>query len=253
MALVNPADLASVTKADIGGIVRASGGNVYRIVGCPLRNEGSPNYWQPINDSTHSPQFIDSVTTGVTGITIDYTSAGGGNGTKPVVAMVVAPDETLAQAGVICGASVGATSAIIKMSAVWPTYQAYCRYDGTNWVATGDAFTFSWATGSQTLIVTNPGSGYSPIAPTAVRSTAQLTRRGVGSARVVISDTSGAGATTTTLEFEDASGTKLTAPDTSMKFFLQRPGGLYPLNPQAVDTTAFPLSNLWVLGLIRIT
>ena len=83
----------------------------YKIVACVLRNTGSG--WFAIDDATHAPLNIDSVSDTATAVNVDYTSLGA---TEVVYGAAIA-DETFA--GIYdFGTSVGLTSTGIVIKAI---------------------------------------------------------------------------------------------------------------------------------------
>jgi len=226
-------------------------GSRYAIVAGPIQNAGSPNYWQPITISNHEPCNIDSIVTTagtVTApgtITITHSSIAA----IDVVTLLVVPDETLADAGFIAGASVGLTTSVIHLS------QAAAVSDLISW--NGSAFAPSKTGATQcftvnsfttgTLNLTHPPVGTPFGVALEARSLDGTTRP----YRPVVAQSAGVGASATNIEFwNEATGTKVTTGDTNCKVFVTRPG-FAQVNPQAVDTTAYPNSNLWVFGVFR--
>jgi hypothetical protein len=209
----------------------------YKIVACALRNAGSgSSYWQPISDANHNPHNVGTVTTSTTKISIDYTSLGA----TAMGSFVVVPDETLAAAGIIAGASVTRTGADIYLSRPG-RISDYVFYNGASWASFNSVFTPTYSAGVLTLThpLLSAASGFTQDASVTPRGGTYLTN--VGSTTD----------TTITVEFRDHSGTLVTTPDTNMKAFVTH-GAQGFLNPQGVDTTALPNSNLWVLGIFQV-
>ena len=80
------------------------------ITGAVYNNAGT---WELVQDGSHEPINVDSVTVVGDELKINYASIG----TTKVVSFIVAPDERFSQAGIIAGASVGADEASIRIGA----------------------------------------------------------------------------------------------------------------------------------------
>lgn len=78
-----------------------------KTIACAIRNSG--NGWFIINDGAHEPIGVQALSQGATSLTLthDFTAA-------KVNTLVVTPDETYAQAGIVAGASVGLQQSVIK-------------------------------------------------------------------------------------------------------------------------------------------
>lgn len=225
------------------GLITGVAGKRYGMVAGVIRNSGSPNYWQPINDSNHAPQNIDSVTTDTSAITIDHSSLAA---TKNV-AFIAVVDETLAAQGFTVGASSTPTQAILWLGSGAPLND-YVSYNGSAWTTSKSPspFTISSFTGGVlTLTHRNLGSNAQAVS---------LVPRG-NTYRCVIDEGSAFDPSTTGVKFIDpATNTVVSSPDTNMKVLVSRGGGarLSGLNPQLVDTTTFPNSNIWLLGIFEL-
>lgn len=238
----------SATRAQLDALfaqsLRGADGGRYRVVAGVLRNAGSG--WAPIDDIDHHPMNMGAVTYSADSggqIIIDYTAIGA---TK-VVSLVVTPDETLARAGFFAGASVTQQNATIRLARQFPEYADQVSYNGTAWVSALGVFTgLSFASG--VLTVTHPdlalGTDQVP----------QLDISLVGRGGTYVPNVGAAGLTSTAfpVEFRDWAGALVTTPNTNMRAYLKRGGGLRPVDPAAVTTAQFPASNLWVFGVFEV-
>ena len=234
-----------------GGLAALLGnpGERYKIVSAPLQNAGSPNYWQPIAVANHEAINVDSVSTSAgTGlapgaITVNY----GSINAKDVCTWLIVPDETLAVNGFAAGASVGLTSAVINLAQASGVADQV-SYNGTAWVFSKASPCFSAAWSTDHLVLTHPQVGGAFGVSLEPRSLDGTTRPYLP----VVAQSSGIGATSTAIEFwNQATGAKVTAPDTNMKLIVTRTG-MGQVDPRPVDTTAYPNSNLWFVGLFRV-
>lgn len=73
-----------------------------------IRRTGT-NTWEALDDATHRPEGFATITANSTAVTVNYATAG-----DAVITGSATPDETLAAAGIVCGPSIGLTSAVIK-------------------------------------------------------------------------------------------------------------------------------------------
>lgn len=116
-------------RADAASKIRADDPNLnYRVVACALQNTGSPNWWQPIDNSAHHPIGVASVTSSGSNITLTYSFAA-----TRVGGLIVAPDETLGVQGYTPGASVGLTSSIITLPKPTQAIASKIYWTGTAW------------------------------------------------------------------------------------------------------------------------
>ena len=215
------------------------------MVACALRNNGAgSNYWQPIDDASHESQWIDSVTTDGTEITVNYASAAAAK----VVSMTVVPDEALAQQGVVAGASVGLTEARIRMTYQVPTYADYISWSGSAFVTSYGVFTVSSYTAG---VLTLTHTAFNSLVPLGRYFDISMQGRG-GIAQPWLSNAGGAVTNNTLkIEFRDMAGVLLTVGSADMKVALTTGGGITTVDPRLVDTSLFPLSNLWVYGVLK--
>jgi len=228
LATLDSGKLATTAGALIGAVNRD-----LRVVAGVIRNDGSPNYWQPIDDSGHAPVNVDSVSTSTTAITVDYTSVAAAK----VVTFVVGADDTLAVRGYVAGSSVGLTSAVITLT-MTKAYADYVYYDGAAWQTTSGVFTPTFSAG--VLTCTHPAIPAANVLDT------QVTGRGT-----LIPSSHGVSSTAAIVRFHDYSGTLQTTASTDMKAFV-RHGSNGIADPQQVDTTLYPGSNLWFIGVFEV-
>jgi len=212
------------------GRVQGTSGRAYRVVAGVLRNSGSG--WAFLNDSGHRPTNITTVTANSTGITINY----GFTGTK-VAALLVTPDETFAQDGIVVGASVGLSSSVIKLGRVGKSVSDYVAYNGSAWTSLAGAFTgLSFSSGTLTLTHESITGATGSVA---------------GRGGIYQPQLGGMSGTTTQVEFFDWAGTKITTANTNMKAYVTRNSNQMLSSVDPTMITA-PTANLWVLGLIEV-
>lgn len=84
----------------------------YRVVAGVIRQASNGSGWQFINDADHTPMNVVSITQNSSFITINL-----GFTAKKVLSFIVAPDETYARMGLVCGASVGLSTVGIQLAA----------------------------------------------------------------------------------------------------------------------------------------
>jgi len=214
----------------------------YRLVAGALRNDGAPNYWQAITVSSHAPIAIDSVATSSNAITITH----GSIAATAVCAFIATPDETLAAAGFTVGASVGLGMTVLTLTRKHDLAD-YIYFNGSSWMrALGSASPFTitgFAAGNLTVSHPSVGATEPYLISMSARQGGYLPQIGSNG----ISDT------ITTIEFYDYAGSRINTPDPNMKLFLTRACATpVPVDPRAVDTTASPSSNLWVLGAFEV-
>jgi hypothetical protein len=220
---------------------RGKTGQRYRTLLGTIRNYGAGGgYWQPVDDAAHNPTGFESVTTSATDILVDYDFDGSGIGT-----VLVTTDETMAAERYFVGASVAANQCNIKLHRA-KEIRDYISYSGTAWTTANGQYTgMTYAAGVLTL---NHATIYSRAGDPVITAR--------GNCRPVISSQgSPATATQTKVEFwNPATNVLLTAPDTSMKFYLSRADESgATINPQTcIDTTSFPNHNLWIWGVHEV-
>jgi hypothetical protein len=97
--------MAQITNTQIKG----KDNQKYRLIGAPIRNDGTG--WKYIEDESHAKTGLSTISVTGNKIQVDYDFTA----TK-VASLVVTPDETFAKNGIVVGASVGKTNALIEMS-----------------------------------------------------------------------------------------------------------------------------------------
>lgn len=224
------------------GSPEALDGGTYRWLAGVIRNDGAG--WAVINDGTHRPVNIESVTSvdGGTGgyIRISYPQLVGATG--KVVSLIAAPDEALGRSGFSMGASVTTTYADISISQLVPPVSDYISYNGTAWAASGGQFTGVTFNAGK-LTITHP-----PI-PDSQQYDLTVTPRGGAYRYAVTTGTGAATPTSLVLEvYDTVTGALATTPSTDMKLFLTHGGGTRQVKPSELTTTAYPLSNIWIYG-----
>lgn len=210
------------------------------VVGGVIRNQGGPNYWQVLDvDTNHQPYWIDSVVTDATKITVNYASLGA----TITGVMIAKDDEALSRAGFFVGTSVDQDKTEITLSRYVKPYVDYVHFDGSNWVSQNGVSTFAFAAGVLTIT-------HAEI-PVNTEHEITLAPRGGTYAMCVSGAGSPVSRTAMKVEFRDWNGTLITTPDANMRAFVGHgAGGVVQLDPRTVTTTAFPLSNIWLLGLM---
>ena len=226
-------------KADKATTITSSA-PLYAVAGV-LRNTGAG--WNWISDAGHEPIGIDSVTSDATSITVNYA----GIAASKVGSFIVTPDEKLNEQGFQVGASVGADKATIYLARSVPSYSDYVAYTSGAFVSSNGVFTCTWDATGGYLQVSHP-----TIVGTALN--VSLTGRpgtALNYTPVVAGDLT-TGSTFIAIEFRNSAGAKVTTPDTNMRVFVTHGGGFVPtVDPSTVNTTTYPNSNLWVMGLMR--
>lgn len=218
---------------------RGEEGRSYGMFFAALRNTGTG--WAPISDGSHEPTFVDSVS--IDGaIVVSHTNLDAAK----VGSVIAVPDEALTAAGFRLGCSVTPEETRITLYQDYTEVADYVSYNGSAWVSQNSQFAMAFAAGVLTLTHTADVG-------TSGSAAVSLTERGHLLHTCV---TAGAGATTNTtlkIEFRDAAGTLLTTPTTDMKVFVRhgKGGGRVQIDPTTVDSTKYPLSNIWLLGVMQ--
>lgn len=227
------------THKHYGSLNAAQGveGRRYTMLLGVIRNNGSGSgYWQPIDDAAHGPSFIDSVSTDASAITINHSSLGA----SKVASFAIFPDDTLAAAGITAGVSVGLTSSIITLQRQGKMYSDYVSYSGSAWSSNSGVFTgITYTSGVLHLV--------HPALPVPDAFGCSISPRG-GAHQITVN---GVSTTYLDIEFRNWSGTLITTAASTMQAYITRGGHTVALNPQAVDTTAYPGSNLWIMGVFE--
>lgn len=233
----------AAASLDVEAVLGGAAGRNYKVVAGVIRNAGSGSgYWQPIDDAGHRPTLIDSVSTSTSSIVINHASIAAGK----VVALVAVPDETLTAAGFTVGASVGLDTTTLFLSRQGRILADYVSYSGTAWSSSAGIFTPTWDATAQALVLTHPA------VPTSSAFAASLAPRGGTYVTSVKGGSNAVSETHVAVEFWDYAGVKATTPNANMRLFVTRGGHTETaVNPQMVDTTAFPNSNIWFLGVFE--
>lgn len=236
-------DPGTTTRAALDGLYGHAplgvSGRRYRVVAGVIRNAGAAPYWQPLNDSGHRPSLIDSVSTSTTAITINHAAIGA----TRVVSMVAVPDEALSAAGFTVGASAGLASTVLTLSRRHPQYSDFVSYNGTSWVSNNGVFTGLTFSGAGTLTANHPTLALAAAFGISAVPRGSLYRMASPGISFSYAD----------LQFVNSAGAVVTTPNTNMGVYLSRGGHFEAaVNPQTVDTTAFPGSNIWVYGVLEV-
>lgn len=230
------------------GLIYGEDGRVYAIVAGTARNDGTG--WQPHVNSTHATIGVASMTTDSQQLTINYP----GRGHAKAVAFVAAPDETLATAGITLGASVGNTKAIIRFGG-HVGYSGYLTYDGSTpnvYTVRGDeGLRATWSNTNGCIQVTHPDLPVPYASASGGFYDIQVTGR--GAFRYEVADS----ITPTRSEFgivprglTDTSAH--TAASSAHKLFVSHHTS-GPLDAMAINTNAYPNSNIWYFGIFELT
>lgn len=220
------------TKSPYGIADIIGDGKKYKIVACVVRGIGG--VWAPLTTGGHVPLNIASVTQTSTTVNINYSFTA-----KNVVSFVACPDEAFVNNGYNFGASVGLSSALITCSRDARTIGGYVYYTGTGWVAVNESGTgnASGAFAANTLTITHDSIANTIV--TAVNRDASL-RVAPGSL----------GSTTTPINFYDAAGAIVTAPNTNMKLYWSRSESRRTsIDPATINITG---SNIWCFGIFEV-
>lgn len=220
-----------------------------RLLAGVIRNYNDGLGWRLIDDGLHPAIGITDVDSlsNTAQIRVNYPDLFSDiAGTPRTGTLIAVPDETLAQAGFFCGASVAPSFADIKLGRNGALAD-YLSYDGAAWVwASGGRFTVSDQT-SNTLTITHDA------VISAEKDAIGLTRRGNGPIPVISPD-SGYGSTTNfKIDWLDpTTGQKLTTPTTAMKAAISRSHIGIPVVPGDVHIGVYPFSNIWLFGVHQV-
>ena len=206
---------------------------------CVVRFNGEK--WVVINDGTHVPMNIDSVTNG-TNPSFNFWVYYGSSHIEDVGSVIGVIDESYASLGYFVGATVGLEYAAFRITA--KGLYAKVFYDGDSWemdssqynTVRPEAFSFSFnpANGNLTIshndviipydfLTVQSGSGYTPI---------------------LVSKTY----TSVTIRFED-NGSPVLIPDTNMIVEMYRNGVYHVKNSVMPFSTPTGSPNIWVQGM----
>lgn len=223
-----------------GGSPRGPADREYGMVLGVLRNTGSPDYWQPIDDEGHSPTRIGTVVTTDDDIYVNYADLDPAS----VGTVVAVPDEALTRAGFHLGLSVAVDHTRIEMYRRHQEIADYIYYDtDATWKSQYGHYSAAWTTNYLTL--THAGDFSGVTLPADVSKIAQATQVGGGCQAFVRNAT----ATTVEVLFTNFAGSLITSPATTMKIMVTHGAStLKRVDAQTVNTTAFPGSNIWLLA-----
>jgi len=216
------AGAAAATRTALG-LERAAGFELFGV----LRNTAGT--WEFINDASHAPFGFSGISQDSTSITLTYT-----NTATKVGTLIVAPDELFTQRGLIAGASVGLTSAIITLSGL--SVGGYIQWNGTAFTTTGavgiNSVTFS---GSE-ISVNHVNNGNANVAAGIMCQ----------SHNYFVIQTSCAATQTRFRLIDPLTGAAVTSfPSGLNLWFFRQPSGL--AQPSAVVSAT---GNLWVYGVM---
>jgi hypothetical protein len=205
------------------GLERAAGFELFGV----LRNTAGT--WEFINDANHASFGFASISQDSTSITLTYSQTATKVGT-----LIVAPDETFTQRGLIAGASVGLTSAIITLSGL--SVGGYIQWNGAAFTTTGavgiNSVTFS---GSE-ISVNHVNNGNANVAAGIMCQ----------SHNYFVIQTSCAATQTRFRLIDPLTGLAVTSfPSGLNLWFFRQPSGL--AQPSAVVSAT---GNLWVYGIM---
>jgi len=219
--------------------------NVHVVSGV-IRYYSSFGRWDLLENNEANPHpsiNIDSITSNENNIQIHFDNSKFGLGTDAdieVGSFIIAPDETLASEGIICGSSVNFEKATVEL------YKGprsdYIEYDGSNWtVAQGNFSTPTWDTDHLNI----PRSFSGAFVPTYPQITERHTpatspavyRAVLGS----VSQSEG----NIEVWFYDQSGNVVTSPSTNMRFFISDHNRSQKVDPNNFDSS---YGNLWFYG-----
>lgn len=202
-------------------------GKKYKIVACVIQNPGEG--WVFIDNSTHAKLNCDAISQTTSSITITFPFTA-----SKILSFVATADDVYVKNGLLIGASVGTTSAVLKLSLSLPI-GGYVYYNtGTSaWVVpTGMSAAFN----AGTLTITHPAIGNGAIGSVAGRDGAIATLGSIGS-------------TTTQIKFYDYAGSLITTEGASMKCFFSRTPSAFNIDP-AILTEA--TGNIWCFGIFEV-
>lgn len=257
--LQNDLGIAAVGSAFKGG----GAGKKYAFVAGVIRNydtaangTGSSG-WELIDDGYHPPVGIDSVDslTDTTLIEIDYSSLGAAR----TVSVVAVPDETLAAAGFVCGASVEPDVCRIKIGRVVELAD-YLYYDtGTSTFKLDNREQGIVPSGNRLEIASVSGADVTISHPKLTNAdrfgfsfTARPGSGGVLYTPVIASDV-GPSSSLSQFELNWYNGsTKVTSPDGNCRACVSRGHTSVEVLPNTINTTTYPNGNIWIIGILEL-
>ena len=208
-----------------------------------IRNDGGTAYFQPLQESsTHRPVNISSVTTDSNKIRVSYSNLNA----NMTISFIALPDETLAQAGFMMGCSVTPAYTDIKMSRIVPAVADYVYYNGSDWVSQNNQFSNIWFSAGKIHLE------HKAIASDMTYAISIMPRGG-DYEYSVSPDSSPTGATYAEIGVRDHSGAYVTSANSNMKFYLTHGvTKVVDIDPRVIDTTLYPLSNIWLFGVMGL-
>lgn len=224
----------------IAGTFRGVPGKRYRTIAGVLRNTGAG--WSPIQDATHEPTNLGVIETSATQITLNYPEI---NGLK-VVSLVAVCDEVLADAGFTVGASVENNRTFLRIHRTSPVSD-YITYNGTVWTSANGSSTFEAMSPGGVLQINHP-----PVGNSSNIYDVSLASRGGVLSPALTNNGPALTLTSVRVEFKDWAGVTQTSPTTDMKLFYSH-SGHGTVDPTTVNTTNFPGSNIWVIGVFEVS
>ena len=232
MALTKAKILEIMNSGSFDGGVTGNADAKHKLVTCALRN--TAGVWAVIDNDTHRPINVASVTSDTSKITVTYNFTA-----SKVCGFACGPDETYIADDITFGASVGVSAANIY-ARISKTISGYISYGGSAWDISKAPGVVSAVWDTDKLVITH-GSLYQDI-PNIYN--ASVTHRG----GVHVAELGGVGPEYINVEFYDFTGTKITTPNTNMKFFFEHSGH------GAVDPTILTQwgSNIWAIGLFEV-
>jgi hypothetical protein len=205
----------------------------YKIVACVLRCTSGT--WAIFEDANHESVNVASVASDSSKITLTFDFTASKVGT-----FVCVPDETYVLDGLQFGATCGLNDALITC-AINKTIGGYIYYNGSAWVVSNAPGVSSVTWSTDKLIITNENMFQQ--SPNIYKATIS------GRGGAYLPQLGSFGLTTIDVEFYDYAGTKITTPDTNMKFYFSRTSfGI--VRPQDIGTVAG--SNIWVFGIFEV-
>jgi hypothetical protein len=223
--------------------VKGETGKKLKVVACVLRNDGSG--WKIINTSNHNEVNVLSVTNDTSAITVNFSFTA-----KNVISFMACPDEQMTMQGIRCGSSVTQDKALITLAR--DTEIGACiSYSGSVWNSTNAAVygwgitpitNLSWDKISSRLTIQHANFGDTNYGK--VRSLPMVSPWGGGVIPSIFSfDNS-----STSVEFYDYTGTKITAPTTACKCYFKRSGNGV-LNPNDYTNAQ---GNIWCYAIFEV-
>jgi len=202
---------------------------------------GTIGEWYLLDDASHSPINIDSITSSPSGN--GFTLHHSGIDASKVAHIQITPDETYRQLGISAGVSAGVDSTVVSIFYDHGWSFQY-EYNGSSWVFTNysgldnDAeFTLAWV--SNYLDVDGPqlyGQGVSY----------GFNHQALGTTRWHDIRSQGGNSTGILLSFFDEAGTIRGTPDVLMRGIIERRGRLMPSNTHLLSVS--PGANFWISG-----